>query len=171
MIRTVLLASVASLSLLACQQAEPAMPQEAEAAQADPAPIAEVIASDAAADAEAPAPATVPSVGGPPAGSRGEGASPRGPQTLEDMERRAEERFARLDTDNDGVVTLAEIEAAGGRGGRMLARSDADGDGRITRAEARAGTADMFRRMDANGDGVISEDERPQRGGPGGPQN
>jgi len=44
-------------------------------------------------------------------------------------------------------------------------RADADGDGRITRAESRAAVAERFARMDANGDGMISEDERPQRGG------
>ena len=162
-IAPLLVSGIASLALLAaCQKSEPA-PVDAAAEAVEP-PVAEV----AAADAESSA-----SVDAPPAGPRGDGPRPpRGPQTLEQMQARAEERFARLDADHDGVVTTAELDAAGGRGGRMLARSDADSDGRITRAEARAGTADIFRRMDANADGVVSEDERPQwggRGGPGGP--
>ncbi|RZJ90943.1 MAG: hypothetical protein EON88_17975 [Brevundimonas sp.] len=139
MIRPLLIASTASLALLAaCQQSEP------EPVDAAPATTASPLNDAAEAD-----PARTQPV----------------PQTLEQMQTRAEERFARLDADQDGVVTAAELEASDGRGGRMLARADADGDGRITRAEARASTADRFRRMDANADGVIGEDERPQWGG------
>ena len=95
------------------------------------------------------------------------------PMTLSGMQARSDERFDRMDADNDGVITTAELEArqadrpGGGRrgfgGGKM--RADADGDGRINRAESRAAVAERFARMDANGDGMISEDERPQRGG------
>lgn len=157
MLRTLLAVSTASLALLAaCQKPD---------APADPAQPAEATAQVS----EAGAP---PFDGRAEAGRRGDGPRPpRGPQTLADMERRIDEQFSRLDADSDGVVTTAELDAAGGRGGRMLARSDTDGDGRITRAEASAGAAEMFRRMDADGDGVISEDERPSRGGrPGGPR-
>ena len=117
---------------------------------------------------QAPAPET-----GSPSDNRGGWG---GPMTLTSMQMRADERFAALDADNDGVVTTAELETAaddrggpggraGGRGGgRGLAQADADGDGRITREEARAQVAERFARMDTNNDGVISDDERPQRG-------
>jgi len=104
-----------------------------------------------------------------------------GPMTLSGMQARSDERFDRMDADHDGVITTAELEArqadrpggpdgAGPGGGRRgfgggMMRADADGDGRITRAESRNAVAERFARMDANGDGMISEDERPQRGG------
>ena len=40
---------------------------------------------------------------------------------------------------------------------------DTDGDGAISRAEFDAWSAEHFDRLDQNGDGVISEDEKPDR--------
>ena len=45
---------------------------------------------------------------------------------------------------------------------RMIGQADASNDGRISREELTAGAERMFRRMDADGDGVLSEDERPR---------
>lgn len=122
-------------------------------------------------------PAEVPAA--TPADSPGMGPRPAGPMTLTAMQVRNDERFRAADTDGDGVISGAELEAmtqagpGGGQdgrrgGGRGLARADADGDGRITLDEARAQVAERFARMDVNGDGAVTEDERPQRGDWGG---
>lgn len=80
------------------------------------------------------------------------------------------ERFAALDTNQDGVLTPDEMT---GPGARMLARADSDGDGKVTRAEYDAAALSRFARMDANGDGMVSADEiattmeRGRAGGPG----
>ena len=98
------------------------------------------------------------------------GRPTRAPQTPAAMQQRSERGFDRLDVNGDDVVTTAELDAAaesGGRSGRMLSRADANGDGRITRAEVRAMAAERFDRMDTNGDGTISDDERPNRDGRG----
>lgn len=125
-------------------------------------------AEQPAADAAPPAdPAT-------PEGERQGPRGPRGPQTLEQFQARIERGFAGLDADGDGVVTAGELNgASGGRAAPMLARLDADDDGKVIRAEMAAGAQRMFERMDTNGDGVISPDERPSfgRGGSGGSQD
>ena len=87
---------------------------------------------------------------------------PPGGLTLAQFQDRSMERFGRADANKDGVVDAAEMEAMG-RGARRLGRADADGDGHVTAAEARAAAAEMFRRMDQNADGRVTEDERPQR--------
>ena len=64
----------------------------------------------------------------------------------EELLARAQERAAkridrmieRLDADNDGALTLAELDARRGQG-RMMERLDADGDGAISQAEFDAG--------------------------------
>ena len=50
-------------------------------------------------------------------------------------EERARARFARLDRDGDGEVSVAEFEA---RGERLFEKLDADGDGEVSREEFRA---------------------------------
>jgi Ca2+-binding EF-hand superfamily protein len=45
----------------------------------------------------------------------------------------------------------------------MLGRADANNDGNITRDEFLARPTEMFARLDANSDGVISAAERPER--------
>ena len=96
-------------------------------------------------------------------------------------------RFANLDTNNDGKVTLAEAEAGAqarfvkldknkdgvisqdelGDGPHpMMKRADANNDGKITLAELQAQTQTWFGRLDKNNDKVITKDElAAMRGG------
>lgn len=85
--------------------------------------------------------------------------------------------FARLDADHNGQLTREEMRAdrrehrrggrrgdhRGGPPGGGLAGADANNDGNITREEFLARPTQMFARLDANSDGVISASERPQR--------
>lgn len=87
-------------------------------------------------------------------------------------------RFQALDTNRDGQLTREEMRAGRGeRGGRGhhgrgghrgmhggFERADANNDGNITREEFLSRPTQMFARLDANHDGVISANERPQRG-------
>jgi Ca2+-binding EF-hand superfamily protein len=111
-----------------------------------------------------------------------------------DREARRQEAFNRVDADHSGGISYEEfaalrdqrIERRGdrrgpegarferrrpggpdGRGGRMGGRgiirgADADHDGAITQAEFAAASLARFDRVDANKDGTISADERPQ---------
>ena len=82
---------------------------------------------------------------------------------------RAEQRFARQDTDKDGTLSVAEREAAmakmheamqqsgqamPGKMGNMRAMQD------TTKAQFMARHEALFTRMDKNGDGVLDEAER-----------
>lgn len=101
---------------------------------------------------------------------------------------RRDARFARLDTDNSGGLSQAEMAGAreargdraerrgqrsermgpmgrGGRGGHamtgmMLRTADTDKDGAITRAEFDNALATHFARVDADGNGAITAEER-----------
>jgi|GEM_PF-2690017 len=175
LISAVVLCGGVLVATVACGKAPEKAPPEG---QTEAALAAGVPVSDAAATApDAQAVSADASQEGPGRG----GPGMDGPMTLSAMQARSDERFDRMDADHDGVITTAELEArqadhpggsegavpGGGRrgfGGGMM-RADADSDGRITRAESRAAVADRFARMDANGDGMISDDERPQRGG------
>ncbi len=73
--------------------------------------------------------------------------------------------FARLDANGDGFITEDEAKAAGdrmreGRGQQGFARMDEDGDGNVTRDEWNA----AFDKLDTNGDGVLNQEDRPERG-------
>lgn len=114
-------------------------------------------------------------------------ATPKKPVTKAEMLARADARFDRMDTNKDGQLDANERKAgaeaartamaerkggemadfmpgAGRRGGMvgegMLRRIDTNGDGMISKAENRAAAEARFARMDANGDGTIAADER-----------
>ncbi len=106
-----------------------------------------------------------------------------------DREARHAQRFATLDTDGNGSISQDEFNAMpekrgmrgdgmrgeggpdgegmrghhGKRGGgmRMMAKmADTNNDGVITRAEFDAGVKAHFAKMDANGDGTVTAEER-----------
>lgn len=70
--------------------------------------------------------------------------------------------FKKLDADNDGKVTLAEVKSAAKE---RFAKLDTNKDGVIDAAEHEAKALEHFKRMDANSDGAVTKDER--RGGHG----
>ena len=100
---------------------------------------------------------------------------------------RSGERFERLDANNDGELTLEEMTA---KQAAMIEEADADGNGAVSKAEMQAfrqakraernpdrnddgvidrteflnAAQDRFDRLDADGDGLLSEDERPRKG-------
>ena len=77
--------------------------------------------------------------------------------------------FGVLDANGDGVLAAEELTAGpsgGGRAGRFQAM-DANDDGQLSLDEW-AGAQQMFRRLDADGDGLLTPDEIPSgRGGRG----
>jgi len=124
-----------------------------------------------------------------------------GPQEVFAHIARAEALIEKFDTDGNGIVTQEEIDAvraaelaeydADGDGNLSLEEYqaywldrfyermvdafqelDADGDGEITDAEFNAGFANIVARLDANGDGGLNADDRPDvpMAGPGGPR-
>ena len=83
---------------------------------------------------------------------------------------RMAEHFDRLDANKDGRIGADERpQRRAGRGGHGdgMARLDANGDGAIDRSEAAKAPrlAEKFDTLDANKDGRIGADERPQHGG------
>ncbi len=100
------------------------------------------------------------------------------PRAASDVEAWTDRLFDRLDADADGVIvgrelmvlSQGEIAARGGSRIRaMVSQSDASNDARVTREELRAGGLRMFNRMDANGDGRLSDDELPRPPAPRAP--
>ncbi len=97
-------------------------------------------------------------------------ADRNGEITRAEMDAARSDRFAQIDADGSGVVTAEEFKAhvaeraksdrAASRIDRMIARYDQNGDGGLSLEEMpqpRGG--DMFERLDADGDGVITEAE------------
>ena len=79
----------------------------------------------------------------------------------------ARQMFLRMDTDGDGRVTAAEMDAAQARmpGGTpapavtsddKIRAIDADHDGVITASEHESGSRGMFTKMDVDGDGNLT---------------
>jgi Ca2+-binding EF-hand superfamily protein len=83
-----------------------------------------------------------------------------------EVQKMPQEKFAKLDADQSGTLSQAELANGhmkhGGKGPRGEFKGlpgDADKDGAVTKAEATAGVAKMAARMDANGDGKLTQDE------------
>ena len=95
-------------------------------------------------------------------------ADRNGSVTLDEYLAIEDDRFAGADSDQDGFVTVLELETAMSgtaerRDGRMLDRLDTDKDGRVSRAEAEADAAERverrFARLDKDKDGFITRAE------------
>lgn len=93
----------------------------------------------------------------------------------EDYDAKTRSKFAKWDTNSDGVVDKAEVETritnrmkrwswrrrSGGRMMRGLRRFDSDGDGKVTKAEVEAFVTERFARIDLDGDGRITDADLP----------
>ena len=105
-----------------------------------------------------------------PADADGDGTVTRD-EFLQARGEAAARQFERLDSDADGVLTADEVWRRPGRmqRGPDFAGIDTDGDGAWSLPELQALrpelTVEQFNRLDANNDGLISEDERPKRRG------
>jgi len=69
---------------------------------------------------------------------------------------RAQRWFGHLDTNNDGVISQAEVSQ---RQADRFARIDADGDGTVTLEEYSARSVAMFAKADADGNGEVTQEE------------
>lgn len=69
---------------------------------------------------------------------------------------RAQRWFGHLDTNNDGVISQAEVNQ---RQADRFAKIDTDGDGTITLEEFSARSVAMFDTADADGNGEITQEE------------
>jgi len=173
--RLLLLPAIAlTAGLTGCDRSNATAAEATAASSATPAPVASALAP---APAPTPAPQDATQDMPVPQGANDPGMIPRGPgtrppQTLAEMQARNDRIFARLDANADGAITGAELAvlASGPQGGRaggrireMFSRADADRNSRITLEEIRDATAGRFARMDADGDGVVTDEERPDR--------
>lgn len=75
-----------------------------------------------------------------------------------------EVRLQQIDTNGDGAISREEFLAyearrAEARADRLFRRLDLDGDGVISTAEREAALARRFQRVDSDGDGRISREE------------
>ena len=93
-----------------------------------------------------------------------------GKVTREEHADGARQMFTQSDVNIDGIVTVAEMDAAtvakGEKPGKKQMTSaqkikeiDQNGDGKLTTDEHEAGTARMFAKMDKNADGFLSKAE------------
>ena len=71
--------------------------------------------------------------------------------------------FRAMDGDGDGIVTVAEMDAAGGdprlTSLEKIATIDTDKDGQLSASEHASGSRTMFATMDTDADGFLSGDE------------
>jgi len=78
--------------------------------------------------------------------------------------KKAEARFARQDKNHDGVLRADELQMHGSRfvhhgGHNLFGKLDANGDGVISLEESRVAASAWFTRLDTNGDNIISAEE------------
>ena len=75
--------------------------------------------------------------------------------------KRAEQRFAALDKNQDGILSADEHEAQRGmkKGPRLMKRMDQNNDGQISQEEHAAMMERWFSKMDRNNDKQVSGDE------------
>ena len=113
---------------------------------------------------------------GPKADANGDGKV-----TLAEFKTTRVAAMLRGDTNRDGKLSKAELEAVAakradmggkpgkpgkGGGGRMFGMMDANNDGFLTRPEIEKMVERRFQRMDVNGDGSLSAAEMQARRGP-----
>lgn len=85
-----------------------------------------------------------------------------GEVTLSEMDARQQEMFTAADADGNGAISEEEMKAfhRGKRAGRHAKYlGDANGDGVVSRAEYDAHAASRFDKLDADGDGMLSDEE------------
>lgn len=81
-------------------------------------------------------------------------------------------QIAEADANGDGVLSLEEYEAVWAKATRermvdQFQAHDADGDGSVTAEEFNARFDGLVERMDQNGDGLLDSEDRPERGARG----
>ena len=75
--------------------------------------------------------------------------------TLAEAQAGVQARFTALDKNKDGVLAGDELQGPHG----MMKRADANNDGKVTLAEAQAQSTQWFARLDKNNDKVVTKDE------------
>ncbi|NNU17265.1 hypothetical protein HK107_13115 [Parvularcula sp. ZS-1/3] len=93
------------------------------------------------------------------------GGRDSGPVTRDEALQKAEDRFAEMDENADGFVTLEELEGQlRGRRARhaekMFDKHDINDDGYVSLDEMLEHAGERFDEVDTDGDGVISDEER-----------
>ena len=83
---------------------------------------------------------------------------------LGDFQSKRNDRFEKLDANQDGVISSEEIKARSDERSqrmqaRLLNRYDTDNSGDIAKAEYEAATLAQFAKMDANEDGTVDRSE------------
>jgi len=87
--------------------------------------------------------------------------------TAEEMSEAHADLIAKADSDGDGAVTKEEMKAfhkARREEWKAKHNPDKNGDGVVDRTEFTDAAGEHFDKMDKDGDGVLSEDERKSRG-------
>jgi Ca2+-binding EF-hand superfamily protein len=92
-----------------------------------------------------------------------------GKLTKDELGKMPEEFQKRVDSNGDGAITQAEMEAAKGKMHEKHGRGPGDpmGDKTVTREDMKAKAVEHFTRMDANKDGKVTKDELKQGHGKG----
>lgn len=89
-----------------------------------------------------------------------------GPLSREEVLKRIDQRFARLDLNSDGAITTDEminrrIKRFEGHVRRHVRGLDANSDGKVTKEEFEAPVSERFADLDADGDGKLTAEELP----------